>query len=65
MTTTIELIKEVKSKINNRIYRVQKFALQGLDYYVIDTKTDLGYRVVESTYSEVEMNNSLSLIYKN
>jgi len=61
-TNQLELINEVKSKINNRIYRVQKLVVKGLNYYIINRKVDFGYMYCNSTDSKKEMENNLSLL---
>jgi len=61
-TNQLELIKEVKSKINNRIYRVQKLVVKGLNYYIINRKVDFSYMYCNSTDSKKEMENNLSLL---
>lgn len=58
MKTQLELIKEVKSKINNRVYRVRKI----FNHYIIDYKVDLGYRYCCSTYSKKEMENNFTIL---
>jgi len=62
MENKLELIKEVKSKINNRIYRVQKLVVEGLNHYIIDYKVDFGYRYCNSTYSKKEMENNFFIL---
>tara|TARA_R110001632_G_scaffold195704_1_gene317317 strand:- start:231 stop:437 length:207 start_codon:yes stop_codon:yes gene_type:complete len=62
MTNQLELIKEVKSEINNTIYRVRKLVVQEINYYMIECKVDFGYAYCHSAYSKEEMENDLSLL---
>ena len=55
MTTTFELVKEVKSEINNRTYRVRKIEVGESYHYMIDFKVEFGYQYCTSTESKEQV----------
>tara|TARA_R110001606_G_scaffold230149_1_gene378023 strand:- start:3275 stop:3481 length:207 start_codon:yes stop_codon:yes gene_type:complete len=62
MTNLVEFIKEVKSEINNRAYRVQKIVVGELNHYIIDYKVDFGYMYCTSTDSKEQMENYMYIL---
>ena len=61
-TQKLQLVKEVKSEINNRTYRVRKIEVGKSNHYMIDYKVEFGYMYCTSTDSKKQVEEYMSFL---